>query len=72
MKGRNVSKIITLCHEIARRPMPGPLHVLIMGVPNTGKSSLINSLRGRGSAAKTGAKPGLTRTIGNEDERNYR
>lgn len=34
--------------------------VLVVGVPNVGKSSLINRLAGRGSA-KTGAKPGVTR-----------
>ncbi len=35
--------------------------VLIVGIPNVGKSSVINFLTGR-STAKTGAKPGLTRS----------
>jgi ribosome biogenesis GTPase A len=37
--------------------------VLIVGVPNAGKSSLINSLRGKGQAARQGPTPGLTRNI---------
>ncbi len=38
--------------------------MLVVGVPNAGKSSLINSLRGMGQAARQGATPGLTRSIG--------
>jgi nuclear GTP-binding protein len=34
----------------------------IIGYPNTGKSSLINSLK-RSKAAAVGAKPGFTRTM---------
>lgn len=37
-----------------------PLRMMILGVPNVGKSSLINRLAGRASA-KTGDKPGVTR-----------
>ncbi len=39
---------------------PRPLRMMIIGVPNVGKSSLINRLAGRASA-KTGDKPGVTR-----------
>lgn len=42
-------------------------HVMVVGMPNVGKSSLLNALRrvgvGKGKAAKTGDQPGVTRTI---------
>ena len=37
-----------------------PVRVMIAGIPNVGKSTLINTLAGRG-AAKTGNKPGVTK-----------
>ncbi len=37
-----------------------PVRAMIAGIPNVGKSTLINSLAGR-SSAKTGNKPGVTR-----------
>lgn len=39
---------------------PRPLKVMAAGIPNSGKSTLINALTGR-STAKTGNKPGVTR-----------
>lgn len=49
------------------KPTPGirenrrvPHHAIIAGLPNTGKSTLINKLIGR-KKAKTGALPGITR-----------
>lgn len=38
-----------------------PVRVMVVGVPNTGKSTLINTLAGK-KAAVTGDKPGVTRT----------
>ncbi|HHX18660.1 MAG TPA: ribosome biogenesis GTPase YlqF, partial [Clostridium sp.] len=37
-----------------------PVKAMIVGIPNVGKSSLINKIAGRGSAV-TGDKPGVTR-----------
>ncbi|ORX60517.1 GTPase [Hesseltinella vesiculosa] len=47
-------------------PIPH-VNLMVMGMPNVGKSSLINALRrvgvGKGKAAITGAQPGVTRTV---------
>ncbi|KAI8380949.1 P-loop containing nucleoside triphosphate hydrolase protein [Radiomyces spectabilis] len=47
-------------------PIP-QVTLMIVGMPNVGKSSLINSLRrvgvGKGKAAATGAQPGITRSV---------
>lgn len=50
------------CRELApqRVGLSRPLRVLICGIPNVGKSTLINTLRGR-KAAKTGDEAGVTR-----------
>ncbi|MBQ4383673.1 MAG: ribosome biogenesis GTPase YlqF [Firmicutes bacterium] len=37
------------------------LRLMITGIPNVGKSTLINRLTGRSEAAKTGNKPGVTK-----------
>lgn len=39
---------------------PRPIRAMVVGIPNIGKSSLINQLTG-GAQAKTGNKPGVTR-----------
>ncbi|TAN66774.1 MAG: ribosome biogenesis GTPase YlqF [Methylobacter sp.] len=45
----------------AGRPGIKPIHTLIMGIPNVGKSTLINILAGR-MIAKTGNEPAITKT----------
>lgn len=40
--------------------LPRPVRTMIVGIPNSGKSTFINAYAGK-SAAKTGNKPGVTR-----------
>lgn len=64
-----MDKIINLSLEITREKRESmenrgiinrPVRAMIIGVPNVGKSTLINNLTGR-RGAKTGNKPGVTR-----------
>jgi ribosome biogenesis GTPase A len=55
--------LIAACRALAplRGGMVKPLRVLICGIPNVGKSTLINTLGGKRSA-QTGDEPGITKT----------
>ena len=55
-------QIVQACHELApnRGGMAKPMRVLICGVPNVGKSTLINTLKGE-RKAKTGDEAGITK-----------
>jgi ribosome biogenesis GTPase A len=55
-------QLIAACRELAplRGGMVKPVRVLICGIPNVGKSTLINTLAGQ-RAAKTGDEPGITK-----------
>ncbi len=55
-------QLIDACRALAplRGGMVKPLRVLICGIPNVGKSTLINTLNGQRSA-KTGDEPGITK-----------
>ncbi len=41
---------------------PRPLRIMMVGIPNTGKSALLNAMAGS-NKVKTGNKPGLTRAV---------
>lgn len=47
-------------HDRKRGILNRPVRAMVAGIPNVGKSTLINSLSGR-SSAKTGDKPGVTK-----------
>ncbi|MEX8519251.1 MAG: ribosome biogenesis GTPase YlqF [Leptothrix sp. (in: b-proteobacteria)] len=55
-------RLIAACRALAplRGGMVKPMRVLICGIPNVGKSTLINTLVGK-RAAKTGDEPGITK-----------
>ncbi|KAI9483057.1 MAG: P-loop containing nucleoside triphosphate hydrolase protein [Benjaminiella poitrasii] len=64
-KDLNIREILKHAAQLAH-PIP-QVTLMVVGMPNVGKSSLINSLRrvgvGKGKAAATGAQPGITRTV---------
>ncbi|MDD4170340.1 MAG: ribosome biogenesis GTPase YlqF [Desulfotomaculaceae bacterium] len=69
IKGRGVQKIPALVRQLVAAKMasleltgrrPRAARCIVLGIPNVGKSFLINKLTGR-RAARTGYKPGVTR-----------
>lgn len=70
IKGKGIDKLISTSYEVTAEKRKAyenkgvlnrPIRAMILGIPNVGKSTLINSLSGR-KGAKTGNKPGVTRT----------
>ena len=63
--GENIKKLLKVLEaeqdkRNADRSVKRPLRIMIVGVPNVGKSSLINRLTGKRSA-QTGDRPGVTK-----------
>src|SRR5690554_5211825 len=58
---RELKRIPKLCHELAGQVRTDrDVRVMVMGIPNVGKSTLINGLAGK-SIAKTGNEPAVTK-----------
>ncbi|MEI6746215.1 MAG: ribosome biogenesis GTPase YlqF [Methylococcaceae bacterium] len=57
-----IKQLNALCHKLVPRleSRSKPLHALITGIPNVGKSTIINILAGR-TIAKTGDEPAVTK-----------
>ena len=69
-KEKTVRKVLDFVRDSSReRDSLTGSNLLVVGMPNVGKSSLLNALRSigvhKGKAAKTGAQPGVTRKISN-------
>jgi len=70
LKGKGIDKLISLSNEVtsekrlayAKKGVKNlPIRAMIIGIPNVGKSTLINTLTER-RGAKTGNKPGITKS----------
>ncbi|WP_428775572.1 ribosome biogenesis GTPase YlqF [Vibrio sp.] len=59
---QEVQKILELCRKLApnREEIGKNIRTMIMGIPNVGKSTIINTLAGR-TIAQTGNQPAVTR-----------
>jgi ribosome biogenesis GTPase A len=58
-----IARLVDTCHKILphRHGLGKPVRTMIVGVPNVGKSTLINILAGR-KIAKTGNEPAITKS----------
>jgi len=60
-QARELKRIPALCHELAGQVRADrDVRVMVMGIPNVGKSTLINGLAGR-KLARTGNEPAVTK-----------
>ncbi|GAA5998029.1 putative GTPase MTG1 [Rhodotorula paludigena] len=65
-----VKRLLRAAIRMAKRPLDGPddkINMLVAGMPNVGKSSILNALRRvgvrKGKAASTSSEPGHTRRL---------
>ncbi len=72
LHGKDLDKILAISHELMEKNnrerakkglKPRNIRALIVGVPNVGKSTLINRLVGR-KATTVGDRPGVTKALG--------
>lgn len=70
-KHADTKPLIKLCKDLVpRRGQPGfPVRAMVVGIPNVGKSTLINTLAGK-SIAKVGDRPAITKSTQQIDLRN--
>ncbi len=70
IQGKGIDKLLNVSYELTdekrrafekRGVISRPIRAMILGIPNVGKSTLINSLSGK-KGAKTGNRPGVTKT----------
>ena len=70
VSGRGTEQLLKLAEKVTEEKIKNyekrgvlnrPIRAMIIGIPNSGKSTLINTLSGR-KGAKTGNKPGITKT----------
>ena len=71
ISGLNINKIVTYCRNIlkeklekeqARGMKPRAIKAMVVGIPNVGKSTLVNKLVGKKTAV-VGNKPGVTKSL---------
>ena len=69
MNNRGLNELIKLSYEITEEKRKNlqkkgiknkPIRVMVLGIPNVGKSTLINTISGR-KGTKTGNRPGVTK-----------
>lgn len=65
LHGQGVGKVLSFIRKFGseqqlKNRRGKPLRIMVVGIPNVGKSTFINKLSGR-KAAKTGNRPGITR-----------
>lgn len=65
LKGQGVGKVVSFVRKFGQEQRlknrrGKPLRIMVVGIPNVGKSTFINKLSGR-RAARTGNRPGITK-----------